>query len=321
MVVAVVGLGSMGMNHVRVLRELVEVAEVLGVDVRPPARSELRRRYRLDTFATLEHVVEQKPDAAIVATPSTTHWPVAEELLAAGIPCLVEKPLASSPTEAEVFLKATGSVFATVGHVERFNPAIVELRRRVPDIGRVFAVASRRIGPYPTHVRDVGVCLDLLTHDVDAIRYVSGSDFESVDAVGGRFLGSAEDHVFATGQLVSGEVVSMEAGWLSPTKVRELRVVGEGGTLVADTLLQNLYLYENSVGAAEEEWEALATFRGIGEGNVIRFAIRREEPLRAEVRHFLACVRGEESPLVQISDGIEAVRLASSIAAKVGKRP
>jgi predicted dehydrogenase len=124
-------------------------------------------------------------------------------------------------------------------------------------------------------------------------------------------MGPREDLAFAIGSLDNGAALSMEAGWLSPAKVREVRVVGENGTFLADTLLQEIHLQENSIG--EDEWEALATFRGIGEGNVTRFAIRREEPLRSELRNFLARVRGEDGEIVSLEDGMAAVRLAIAV--------
>ncbi len=314
MIVAVVGLGSMGRNHVRVLRELAEVDDVIGVDPSPECRAQVERLYRLDCVSSVEELGQKrhtKIDAAVIATPSSMHAEVAVVLLGRGVPCLIEKPLAPTAEEAALIMQAARGQLAAVGHVERFNPAVIELRRRIGLVGRVLAISTRRIGPYPARIRDVGVRMDLLTHDLDVIRHVTGTEPFSLQAVGDAFLGANEDLVFVTGRLATGAIVSMEAGWLSPTKVREVRVVGERGTLLADTLLQELYFQENSVG--EARWEAMATFRGIAEGDVTRFAIPREEPLRAEQRHFLAAVRGEPNSVVPLVDGFEAVRLAEAM--------
>jgi predicted dehydrogenase len=311
MIVAVVGLGSMGRNHVRVLRELPEVDDVVGVDPSDECRAHLRRLYRLDSVPSLSDLRRGSLDAAVIATPSSGHAEAAIALLRDGVPCLIEKPMAQTPDEAALIIRAAGGRVAGVGHVERFNPAVIELRRRISCVGRLLAVSSRRIGPYPARIRDVGVRLDLLTHDLDVVRHITGAEPCELHAVSDAFLGSNEDLIFVTGRLTSGAILSMEAGWLSPTKVREVRVVGEAGTLLADTLLQELYFQENAVG--EARWEAMANFRGITEGNVTRFAIPREEPLRAELRHFLAAVRGEPSDIVSLSDGLEAVRLADSL--------
>jgi predicted dehydrogenase len=311
MMVAVLGLGVMGRNHIRAMRELTEVDEILGVDPDAASREEVARRYRIPTAHDVSVLRPGQIDAAVIAAPSSSHTGLAESLLRAGVPCLVEKPLATTVEECERIIAASRGTLGAVGHVERFNPAVLEMRRRLPEIGRVLAISTRRMGPYPARIRDVGVLLDLLTHDLDIVRYVTGAGVRDLRSMTNRFLGPLEDLVFAVGELDNGVAVSMEAGWLSPAKVREVRVIGERGTLLADTLLQELYLQENSI--AEESWEALATFRGIGEGNVTRFAIRREEPLRVELRNFLARVRGEAGEVVSLADGCEAVRLALAL--------
>lgn len=175
-------------------------------------------------------------------------------------------------------------------------------------IGTPFMLSTRRVGPYPPGFRDVGVALDLLTHDIDIIRYLSGSEIESVTVQATCLHSHHEEHLVAVGRLANEATVSMEAGWLSPQKIREVRVAGDAGTLVADTLLQDLYLYENSV--TDGSWEALATFRGVGEGNVTKFAYPREEPLRVELREFLKAAQGKEGSIVSLDDGVAAVKLA-----------
>lgn len=309
--VAVIGLGAMGRNHVRVLRELLEVRDVFGVDPDPAARADVSRRYRITTVASLEELALFGVDAAIVATPSAFHAEHGCTLFDLGVPALIEKPLANSVDDAKRLIDARGDVIATVGHVERFNPAVIGVRDRITAVGRSLAYSTRRVGPYPQRIRDVGVLLDLLTHDLDAIRYLSGEEIAELTGIANRSLGPNEDLVFAVGRTESGAAINMEAGWLSPAKVREIRVVGEDGSLRGDTLLQEVWLEENSIGAGD--WEALATFRGIGEGNVTRFAIHREEPLRAELRNFLAAMRGEGGQIVPLEDGLAAVELASSL--------
>ncbi|MFT7474672.1 MAG: UDP-N-acetylglucosamine 3-dehydrogenase [Verrucomicrobiales bacterium] len=310
--VAVVGLGVMGRNHVRVLRELVEVDEIYGVDPDSNARSDVERRHRITTVTSIKEVLLLGVDAAIVATPSSFHGDHSIALLRHGIPTLIEKPIASTVDEANRIIEAAGDTISAVGHVERFNPAIIATRDRLDSIGRLLACTTRRIGPYPSRVRDVGVLMDLLTHDVDAIRYLSGDEIVELNGTCTRALGPVEDQVFAVGRTSSGVVISMEASWLSPAKIREVRLVGADGTLRGDTLLQQVYLEENSIG--NTDWEALATFRGVGEGNVTQFAIPREEPLRAELRNFLQAVRGDAPGMtVPLADGLEAVRLASML--------
>jgi UDP-N-acetylglucosamine 3-dehydrogenase len=297
----------MGRNHARVLAELAEVDQVVGVDASEEARQEVAHRLGIATVASIDDLPDPI-DAAVVAVPSSLHRVVGEQLLLRGVACLIEKPLAPSVEDAEALIAAasrSGAV-ATVGHIERFNPAILELRKRLDLVGPVLGITTRRIGPYPARIQDVGVRLDLLTHDIDVVRAISGSEPETIAFVGDRFVGANEEYVLAIGRLLSGVIVSLEAGWMSPTKVRDVRVIGQHGTLVADTLLQDLYFHENAI--AGEYWEALATFRGISEGNVTKYALRREEPLRAELRAFLAAVRGECPVSVPLEAGLHAVQ-------------
>jgi UDP-N-acetylglucosamine 3-dehydrogenase len=209
--VGVVGLGSMGRNHARVLAELAEVDQVVGVDASEEARQEVAHRLGIATVASIDDLPDPI-DAAVVAVPSSLHRVVGEQLLLRGVACLIEKPLAPSVEDAEALIAAasrSGAV-ATVGHIERFNPAILELRKRLDLVGPVLGITTRRIGPYPARIQDVGVRLDLLTHDIDVVRAISGSEPETIAFVGDRFVGANEEYVLAIGRLLSGVIVSLE---------------------------------------------------------------------------------------------------------------
>ena len=317
MKIAVAGAGVMGRNHIRVCTEL-EGLEVVGVvESNAEAAARIARLFRVRTFETVSRLLgEAKPDILIVATPTSTHFAVAREAIAAGVHVLIEKPIAATVAEGRelVALAAGAGVKLGVGHIERFNPAVRELKKHLDEgeLGRVYQIVARRIGPFPPRIHDVGVIVDLATHDVNIMEHVVGSTIERVFAETARRIHqSHEDLVSCAMRFASGTVGVIDINWLTPTKIRELSVIGERGMFVVNYLTQDLTLYENvsSAGAAE-------TFAvmGVAEGRMIRFPVQRFEPLKAEIQSFVAAVRDGERPLVDGEEGVRALYLARLIA-------
>ena len=174
-----VGYGQMGRHHARVLSELDGI-ELVGItDPRCPDEG---GRFVHD----VEALIRSGLDMAVLAVPTALHEPIALLLADAGVHALVEKPVAPDPAAAQRMAKAfdAAGVIGCVGHIERYNPALQEMRRRLADgeLGEVFQVTTRRQGPYPTRVEDVGVVLDLATHDVDLTAWVTQRDYADLSA-------------------------------------------------------------------------------------------------------------------------------------------
>ncbi len=230
---------------------------------------------------------------------------------------LVEKPLAATSAEARAIKDACeeAGVTGAVGHVERFNPSLIELRRRVSagQLGDVFLIATERVGPFPDRVRDVGVVKDLATHDLDLVRWLGGARIERLAAQTQHRMGRAdEDLVLVTGRLESGVSFNSVVDWLSPTKVRRTRILGERGMLVADTLTADLTFYEN--GDVGSEWSASQSLRGVSEGDMTRYAFSRREPLLMELEAFLDLIAGAtDTGIVTLQEGIEIVVSAEAV--------
>jgi predicted dehydrogenase len=206
------------------------------------------------------------------------------------------------------------NLVGAVGHIERFNPAIQELKKRLSagDIGEVYQIATRRQGSFPARIGDVGVAKDLATHDIDLTAWVADSSYEFVFAQAAHKSGRKhEDMISVTGRLRSGVVVNHLVNWLSPMKERVVIVTGDKGSFVADTLTGDLTLHEN--GAFAVEWDSFATFRGVTEGNVTRFAYPKKEPLKAELEAFRDAVSGDFVNVVTFSEGVEVVRVAEAV--------
>lgn len=313
---AVLGLGMIGRHHARILQSSERI-EFAGAVETGGDRYDSVRDPEL-VFGSIEALlVAGRPDFAVVALPTDEHSAAAIELAEAGVHVLVEKPLAGTAIDAARIIAACAraGVYGAVGHVERFNPALIDLRRRITagQIGDVFLIASERIGPFPDRVRDVGVVKDLGTHDLDLVRWLSDSAVETLAAQVSHRMGRPhEDLVAVTGRLQSGTVFNVLVDWLSPTKVRRTRVVGERGMFVADTLTADLTFFENAT--VRSEWDSARALRGVSEGDAVRYAIARREPLLVELETFCDLIEGDpEAPVVTLEDGREAVELAEAV--------
>jgi UDP-N-acetylglucosamine 3-dehydrogenase len=315
--VGVIGGGSMGFNHARVLAEMEDV-ELVGVaDPSAEARARVGRRLRAHTFADYRELIQRaRPHAVTVVVPTTLHYRVAADAIESGCHVLVEKPIASNCDEgADLIVRAADrGVALSVGHVERFNPAVRELKRRIDagDLGTIFQVHARRVGPFPARIRDVGVIVDLATHDLDVMRFLLDSTVERVYAeTAQRIHADHEDLLSGLIRFTNGAIGVLDVNWLTPTKIRELSVTGERGMFVVNYLTQDLLFFHNDW--AQRTWYPGGGQPTVSEGDSIKIRLDRHEALAAELEAFVKAVRGEAPLLVTGWDGLEALRLAEAV--------
>lgn len=307
-----VGIGMMGRNHARVLRE-IDGVELVGVA--DPQGDRFRVAGGAAMVDTVAELVETGIDMAVVAAPTAHHLAAGLELAAAGIPTLIEKPLAATTDEALQLVSAfeSAGIVNAVGHIERYNPALRSLRERLAngDLGEIFQVATRRQGPFPNRIADVGVVKDLATHDIDLTAWVLQSSYASVAAHTAHKSGREhEDMISVTARMHNGAIVSHLVNWLSPMKERVTVVTGERGAFIADTLRSDLTFHAN--GEIATQWEQVQSFRGVTEGDEIRYAIFKPEPLRVQHENFRDAVLGRECDIVTMRQGMETVRVAEA---------
>ncbi len=307
-----IGLGMMGRNHARVLRGLSGV-DLVGVA--DPGGDPHKVAGSLDVLPDIESLIKVGIDYCMVAVPTAFHEQVGVALADAGVHALIEKPLAqdtpASQRLADVFEDA--GLVGAVGHIERYNPALQEARRRIEagEIGRVLQIATRRQGPFPARIADVGVVKDLGTHDIDLTQWVAQSPYKRVAAQTAFNSGRKfEDMVLITGQLENGIITNHNVNWLSPLKERVTVISGELGTFMADTLSADLTFWAN--GKVQSDWSDLAQFRGVTEGDVTRFAFPKREPLVREHENFRDAVLGLEADIVTLAQGMNNVRVAEA---------
>ena len=304
----------MGRNHARVIRSLGNTVLVGVADSNSDLGSSLDGTPRFDSVVDL---ISTGIDACVVAAPTSLHRAIGELLAEAKIPTLLEKPLAGTPEDAKSLVDAfaNSQTLGAVGHIERFNPAVQELKKRLDDgrLGEVYQIVTQRQGPFPGRIGDVGVISDLASHDVDLTGFVSSSSYDYVMASTAYKSGRKhEDLVSVTGKLKNGIVVNHIVNWLSPLKERQTIVTGERGAFVASTLTGDLTFYENS--QTLNDWEAVANFRGVAEGNVTRYSFLKHEPLRNELETFFKAIENKnEESIVTLEAGLAVVRTCDAI--------
>jgi predicted dehydrogenase len=315
---AVIGVGSMGQHHARVYTEIASTDLVGVADVNRETGERIAHRHHTSAYTDYRDLLSQEqPDIVTVAVPTRHHREVVETVMESGADVLVEKPIAATVEEGEALIARANALDRKlmVGHIVRFSPVIQALKAHLDDgeLGRIFQIVCRRVGPFPARIRDVGVVVDLAPHDLDVMRFISGHEPVRVYAeTEQRIHTDHEDLVTAQIRFNDGFTGMLEINWLTPVKIREVTVLGENGMFRADDLTQDLYFHENAE-AESLDWNHLSLLKGVSEGKMIRYPIQRHEPLRAELEAFADAVLNDTDVPVSGEDGLAALRLALSI--------
>ena len=304
----------MGANHVRVFADMAGVELVGVVDADAARVAQLTAGRTFPGFTdTQTLLLETKPELVSVVVPTGMHEEVALACIEAGAAVLVEKPIAGTMAAAQRIAdaaKARGAVL-TVGHIERFNPAVGELKARLDagQGGRVLQVRARRVGPFPHRIRDVGVIHDLAPHDIDVMRYLLGDEVERVYAEAQRRINTDNEDIFV-GMLHfhGGALGVLDINWLTPMKERTLTVLCEKGMFRVDYASQSLEFYENYAAVARE-----GAIASVSEGPMTRYPIANREPLRAELEAFRDAVLGIAPVVVSARDGMAALAVSEAL--------
>jgi UDP-N-acetylglucosamine 3-dehydrogenase len=314
--IAVAGVGAMGSNHARILHDLDECTLVAVCDAIAPNVERAVSRYGVAGYASYQEMLAKETlDAVVIAVPTSLHLEVGLAALRDDLHVLIEKPIAGDLEDAKTLAaeaQRRGRQLA-VGHIERFNPAVRELKARLTkgELGRILQIHARRLGPFPPRIRDVGVVIDLATHDIDVMHHLIGGEVIRLFAETERRINTAhEDMLSAILKFDTGAVGVLDVNWLTPTKVRDLSVLGERGMFHVNYLSQELTFYANSAVRPGQDAENLSA---VTEGNMVRFQLPHAEPLRLELQSFLGAVASGTPVEVGAADGIRALRLATQL--------
>lgn len=311
----------MGANHVRILADMDGVQLVGVVDSDAERITAANKGRAIPGYATVgELLAEAELDFLSVVVPTGAHEEVGLAAVAANVSILVEKPIAGTIEAGRRLAVAARAarLHLAVGHIERFNPAVRELKTRLlaGQGGRVLKIQARRVGPFPHRIRDVGVIHDLAPHDIDVMRYLLDDEVERVYAEAQNRIHTANEDMFV-GLLhfAGGAVGVLDINWLTPLKERTLTVLCEGGMFVVDYIAQSLEFYENFAAQAREGAPASVT-----EGPMTRYSIPTREPLRAELEAFRDAVAGVAEVAVTAEDGLAALAVAEALVQSAAAR-
>ncbi|GLV55956.1 oxidoreductase [Dictyobacter sp. S3.2.2.5] len=324
--IGVVGAGSMGMNHLRVLADFsAEQVCLVGVaETSEGALAYAMNRFHIAGYRDYRQMIDTThPDLVAVVVPTNLHFEVASYLVEGGINVLIEKPMTSTIEEAEALLRLArrSGALVAVGHIERFNPAISVLKQHIMagDIGTIFHLHARRVGPFPPRIRDVGVVLDLATHDIDIMRYLTGSEVAHVYAETQRHIHTiCEDLLLGVIRFTNDVIGMLDINWLTPTKIRELTVTGEKGMFLVNYLTQDIYFYENDY--TSTSWDALRSLTGVSEGTMTRLKVPKAEPLYLEYQDVIHAVQTKMSPTVTGEEGLATLKIVHQLLTTTSER-
>lgn len=294
--IGVIGSGFWGRNHVRVLKEISDAELVFVADIDINKAEEIGKRFNIKFFKDYrEALKEYDVDAVTICTPTSTHYEIATDMIKRGINVLIEKPVTGDLTKALKLLELAKDTKVKImpGFIERFNPAVNYLKHLIDKgkIGHIITIIAERVSRRPERVKDVGVLYDLGIHDIDVIRYITNQQVRSVYSIIGKVQGTYEDYALVTLSLENNITSFISTNWLTPRKIRTLKVTGSEGIITIDYITQEVTI-ENNEG-------------------MFKPYIEYAEPLKRELQHFINIIKGEK-PLITLDDAIIALYIINS---------
>jgi UDP-N-acetylglucosamine 3-dehydrogenase len=320
MKIGVIGTGTMGQNHVRILRSFPDI-EVSISDINIENLELTGNRFGITRRHTnyLKLLEIEKPDAVIIATQPHTHKEIAIASFENGVHVLLEKPIALDATEAEEiisFAEKTNLIF-TVGHVERFNPVISKIKDFLTQgmLNNIYLINTRRVGPFPKRLigKAEGVMIDLAVHDFDIISFLGGK-FDNIEASQIIKSNCQEVYVKSLINLENGIKATSEFSWISPKRIRSIEIYADEGMLFGDYFDQEVWVYEN------DDFDNLSKNRQpffqngqIKSGKIVKYPMYKQEPLLLELTNFINSIKGAEQILVKPKEALVSLKYALSI--------
>ncbi|MFZ2058763.1 MAG: Gfo/Idh/MocA family oxidoreductase [Acidimicrobiales bacterium] len=306
--IGIVGLGRMGRRHARVFSASGPAEVVWTVDPGGHALDGVQ------SFPTVSRALEAQVDGVIVAAPTVAHGEIAQQVIEAGVPCLVEKPLAATAAEAAVLVATANKrrVRLATGHVERFNPAVIATRELLASgrAGRPISLSFRRVGLPPAFAPDVDVLSDLAVHDLDVCAFLLGLDERDPIRVTGA-IGWPGNALFESALILldaAGIGTQIEVNWRTPTRIRRFSVTTDECLIEVDYTTQIVEIVQRTEELELEDFAGFASHYG----SVLRtrLEVPTAEPLAGQAASFLAAVRGDPAALLASGvDGLRAIRL------------
>ncbi len=299
--IGVIGVGHLGQHHARILSQIPSCELVGVVDADKKRAEKIAKDSKTGAYAQAEELFG-KVDALILAIPTPLHYTLGKKCLENGIHCLIEKPLSQSVEEAEALISIAKNknLVLQVGHVERFNPAIIAAQQYIHDPK---FIEVNRLGSYDPRVSHIGVVLDLMIHDLDIVLFLLQSEVQSLEAFGAKVLSDHEDIVKCRLRFKNGCIVDLSASRISLEQYRKIRIFQSDAYLSIDYARKDLKIYKRKT-------PIVKSFNDIA---ILRPSLKNEESLKLELEHFLDCLRHGKKPLVSGEHGRDALELGLEI--------
>lgn len=319
--VAVIGAGMMGKNHMKTYKSLNGV-ELVGVyDIFPEAAKAAAETFGIRAFSSMEEVAENV-NAVSVVTTSVTHADVGEFFLNKGIHCMMEKPLACTEEECQRLISAAAknNVVLLVGHIERFNPAVEQMGKLLSDTSKIRSLTAQRMSAASGRITDVDVSMDLMIHDVEVIQSLVKSPVVNIQAASVKTKESpmGKDYITALLEFENGATANITASRITQARVRTLTVTTDTNYIDMDFINQSINVHSQGRMPYVNP-ENIPEWMNYGlKGSVEQLFIPTNQPLSAELNHFLSCVRGEATPRITGQNALDALRVSWKIQEKLG---
>lgn len=311
--IAVIGVGNMGRHHARIYSEMKVCSLVAVADLNETVGKELAEKFRCTYYKNyLEMLATEKPDIVSVCVPTSMHYQIAKDVINTGSNLLIEKPITNDLKTAEelVRLAKERKVKLTVGHIERFNPAVRKLKELVDNgaLGGITSIMAQRVGLFPSQIKDANVIIDVAIHDIDIFNYILNKEPESVVIGSGKALHDKREDYADIFIKYNGTNGFIEVNWITPVKIRMLTVTGTKGFAQVNYITQTITLYKSNYEKNYDEFGDFIVKFGNPEKEELQLS--KSEPLKNELEHFVDCVKNNKTPLVSGEDAIKALRVA-----------
>ncbi len=295
--VGVVGLGVMGKNHVRVYSELpgVRLAGIMDPDEK--VRTEISERFGVTPCASIDELADNGVEALSLVAPTDLHVDLAVKCIEKGMHLLIEKPVSTTVEGGNRIADAAKAhgVKAMVGHIERYNPALQTLKNAIEGED-IISISITRVGPFPPRMSEVGVIVDLAVHDIDIVRWLTGSEIANVQTQLGSTVAKREDIALIQFRTSDGALVQINENWLTPFKKRMVEIATRNKYITANLITREVTEFYGY------EVDGTYRLRHLGVGN--------HEPLKAELADFVSCVIEDRSPPISVAEGVRNVEIA-----------
>ncbi len=312
--VGVVGAGSLGFHHIRILRDLQGIQFTGFVETRPERSSEVVKELGVKSHGTLDDMLDLS-DAVIIVVPTSAHFAVASTAIARGKHVFIEKPITTTLEEADSLLELARrkGVMVQIGHIERFNQAV---RAALPYVKKPRFIDSERLAPFSPRGSDVAVVLDLMIHDIDLLLTLVGSDAKEISAVGVPVLTPMLDIANARVTFTSGAVANITSSRISRERKRKIRIFQQSGYLSLDLAAGTGEFFR-----LRSDIDPLAVRSAPADITAFVDRIKLEapegEPLKLELESFISALKGEGAIVVTGEEGRLALGVALQIVKKI----